>query len=375
VPGDQTLRQDLAGAFGRRREEIIRRWLERVTSDTGVSGVPLTELRDALPSYLAAICAELVRREEPITLEQSGAAAWRAITTEHAITRVRMGFDVSQLVHEFIIFRRVLQEIAEEEAISTGTCGAIVAEIVEAAIAVAVHAYVDARDYAARRAQAEHVGFITHELRNPLSTAKLASARLRRAASPDQGPILEALERAHRRLEELVDSVLASQRLEAGGTPPRPERVVLAELLAEILATGRREAEAMGIRFEVRMDPALALEADPTLTRSAVQNLVENAVKYTDEGWVEVEAEDRGEEIVVHVRDTCHGLSPEELGTIFEPFWRGHSRKPGTGLGLAIARRAIELQGGRLQAESPGQRGCHFWLTLPRKPIVVMPGA
>jgi hypothetical protein len=106
---------------------------------------------------------------------------------------------------------------------------------------------------------------------------------------------------------------------------------------------------------------------DPVLTRAAVQNLVENAVKYTDEGLVELSLEDRPREVVIHVRDTCHGVSPEELETIFEPFSRGHSRKPGTGLGLAIARRSIEAQGGRIQAESPGDRGCHFWITLPKQ--------
>jgi signal transduction histidine kinase len=65
------------------------------------------------------------------------------------------------------------------------------------------------------------------------------------------------------------------------------------------------------------------------------------------------------------VHDDCEGLSPEELRVIFEPFHRGHSKKPGSGLGLAIARQAVEAQGGAIHARSSSERGCHFWCTLP----------
>ena len=65
--------------------------------------------------------------------------------------------------------------------------------------------------------------------------------------------------------------------------------------------------------------------------------------------------------------DTCEGLSPEELRTIFEPFKRGRSAKGGTGLGLAIARRAVEAQGGSIHGESPGPVGCRFSITLPKR--------
>jgi signal transduction histidine kinase len=79
-----------------------------------------------------------------------------------------------------------------------------------------------------------------------------------------------------------------------------------------------------------------------------------------------VTVDDRDEEFVVHVRDTCEGISEEELRTIFEPFERGASGKSGTGLGLAIAKRAVQVQGGSIQAESREGGGCHFWITLPK---------
>jgi len=112
-------------------------------------------------------------------------------------------------------------------------------------------------------------------------------------------------------------------------------------------------------------DPDVWVYLDPGLTRSAIQNLVDNATKYTDSGEVDVTAEVECGHLVIHVRDNCAGISNEELATIFEPFKRGTSGKSGTGLGLAIARRAAEAQRGSIVAESATGHGCHFWLTLP----------
>src|SRR4030095_7790205 len=103
----------------------------------------------------------------------------------------------------------------------------------------------------------------------------------------------------------------------------------------------------------VNYDPETEVYVDPLLTRSALQNIADNAAKYTDRGEVSVVVETGRDKLTVHVRDTCGGISKEEIQTIFEPFERGTTGKSGTGLGLAIARRAIEAQGGTIQAESP----------------------
>ena len=361
------LRGRLAAAIKRRREDILQRWLERVTRDGRASGVSLTDLRNALPDYLDKLQIALI--QGGVTLEESGGAVWADIAREHAVTRVRLGFDISQLVHEFIILRRVLQEIAQEEGVFASQQEPILAELVEAAIAVAVQSYVQARDYESRRSQAANIGFITHELRNPLNVAMLAASLLRPELTTEmQRQLIERLERNHHRLRELIDAVLDSQKLEAGQVRSRPTRLKLPDLLGEVVSSARTRAEHKGLRLEVAYHGDLELETDPLLTRSAVQNVLDNAVKYTDQGLVELIAEGRPDEVVIHVRDNCHGLSREELTTIFEPFARGHTRIPGTGLGLAIARRAVQTQGGQVEAESPDERGCHFWITLPRRP-------
>jgi signal transduction histidine kinase len=118
------------------------------------------------------------------------------------------------------------------------------------------------------------------------------------------------------------------------------------DIVEPATAVARRSAVAKGLAFAVRFEAKRRVRVDPDLTRSALQNLVDNAVKYTDAGGVEVAIGATDAVWSIHVRATCPGLSCEELVTIFKPYRRGSTRKQGTGLGLAIARRAIEAQGG-----------------------------
>jgi len=356
---------ELAAALDRRRGDIEHHWLSRVMADVAKSGVSPTELRDAMPDYLVKLASSL--RRESSTIEARGATAWRDTVREHALTRVRQGFDVSQLVHEFIILRQVIFEILREENLLADSHQAgRVADLVESAIAEAVKVYVESRDYAARRTEAEHVGFITHELRTPLTTVQLLAQRIRRRLrlSSELERSFDVLQRNLLRLEHLIGEILTVERLEAGEMTPHLTAVPLGEVLDIPLHAARLAAEGKGVQLDARFEPETRVLVDPQLTQSVVQNLLDNAIKFTDEGHIELSAEESPEEVVVHVRDNCDGISERDLATVFEPFRRGPSRKPGTGLGLAIARRAVEAQGGTIDAESPGPRGCHFSFSL-----------
>ncbi len=346
--------------------EIERRWLERVQRDVSrAQGVELTQLRDGIPDYLAAMVA-LLKAADLDVRNGRAKSAWVGVAREHGITRVRIGFDISQLVHEFIVLRQVIGEIAEREP-DLAAAKELISDIVEAAIGAAVQAYVEARDIEARRTQAENIGFLTHELRNPLTVAILTSSKLRSRIPPETAPLVEAVQRNLGRLSELIDSVLLTEKFEAGKVEPKPADVELAPLIEDALEAARKVAEGKKVELHANYDPDLTARLDPFLTRSVIANLADNAVKYTDAGEVEVDVQDRSDQIVVSVRDSCPGLSPEELRTIFEPFKRGHSTKAGTGLGLAIARRAVEAQGGSITAESRGGAGCQFLVTLPKR--------
>jgi len=294
------------------------------------------------------------------------------VAREHALTRVNLGFDIGQLVHEFIVLRQMIFLVAREEGLPLDSrIYGVIADLIEGAIATAVQSYADSRDFQARREQAEHIAFLTHELRNPLTTARYGAAQLRRQLGPEHQETMAALDRGHQRLEELIDKVLLSGRLEVEKVKASPVDVLLGKLMEEAISGARGVAREKGLNLAVRYDPKAMVHADPELTRSALQNLVDNAVKYTDHGEVDVRQEDRPGEVVVHVRDNCDGISPEELKVIFEPFRRGvdhdaaGSRK-GVGLGLYIVSHLVRQHGGTIAVQSSAETGTHFTLTLPQ---------
>lgn len=354
----------LGRAIEEQQAEIERRWLEQVQRDVvRTPGVELTHLRDGIPDYLLAVARLLQKGEAPFA-HQAG-NAWENVAREHGITRVRIGFDISQLVHEFIVLRHVIREVVTTQPEKTPEVEPVLADLLDAAISASVQSYVDARDYDARRRQAESIGFLTHELRNPLTAALLAVAKLRSETSPNAEPTIDRIERSLRAIEQMIGSVLLTGKLEAGKREPAPALVRLQELLETAVEAGRRIADQKSINFRVTYDPGQAVRVDPVLTQSAIQNLVDNAAKYTDTGRIDVEVSADGADLIVDVRDTCNGISPEELRTIFDPFQRGNTHKPGTGLGLAIARGAVTAQGGTITADSSGVLGCHFQIRLP----------
>lgn len=365
---DAALRKALADLIQRRQHEIEARWIASVLADIGARTIDPTELRDAIPHYLETLARELRSDAATSTVEMEGNAAWAPIAEEHAITRVRQGFDIEQLVHEFVLLRRTLLAVARENGLGDRGEGSILADLIEAAVAISVGTYVQSRDYAARQSEAEHIGFVTHEFKTPLTAAHIVAQRLRTELhlTESQAKKFDLLLRSLDKLRDLIDGVLLVERFEADQVEAHTTEVSVGDLLASPVEGARATAEAKGLRLEVDCDPAAVVHVDPQLTSSVLGNLIDNAIKYTDAGTVKVSCDATREGLEVHIRDNCPGLSREELATIFEPFQRGHHpHKPGAGLGLAIAKRAVQAQGGRIGAESPGERGCHFWFTLP----------
>jgi signal transduction histidine kinase len=259
------------------------------------------------------------------------------------------------------------QVISEVVGPSSVTQEGLLADLIEGAMALAVNSYVQSRDHEIRRAQAEHGAFVTHELRNPLTTALVTVSHLRKNAERPVSPErLRLLERSLLRLRSLIDSVLAADRLDLDDIPVERELVTLGEVVDEALVTAHLMARDRGLVIEVRVDPDLLLHVDRNLSVSAIQNLVENSLTVTENGPVRLRSEDRPDEVLLHVHDNCNGISREELAIIFEPFRRGHPGRPSAGFGLAVARRAIQAQGGGIGVESEANHGCHFWLTFKK---------
>jgi two-component system sensor histidine kinase CpxA len=236
---------------------------------------------------------------------------------------------------------------------------------------------------------------VSHELRSPLARLSVALGLARqRAASkvdPEVAPELElALNRIEMeadRLNQLIQRLLTISRLESGTDGLHKTRLSLRELVEQVAHDAEYETPGRGCRVISPSDkPAdepdeFLVDADPDLLRSAVENAVRNATRYTAEGtMVEVRLERQqsangnGEEIVVRVLDSGPGVPNEALPKIFEPFYRlddaRNRQTGGAGLGLSIADRAIRLHGGQLRASNRKEGGLEVEIRIPVLPPV-----
>jgi two-component system, OmpR family, sensor histidine kinase CpxA len=227
---------------------------------------------------------------------------------------------------------------------------------------------------------------VSHELRSPLARLSVALGLARQRATPEVAPELESslnrIEVEADRLNQLIQRLLTISRLESGTDGLRKTMLSLRELVEQVARDA--EYETPGRKCHVTADAAdeFLVEADPGLLRSAVENVVRNATRYTAEGTtVEVRLDRQrsasGEEIVVRVLDSGPGVPDDALQKIFEPFYRlddaRNRQTGGAGLGLSIADRAIRLHGGQLRASNRKEGGLEVEIRIPAVPGFALP--
>ncbi|HEX8282758.1 MAG TPA: ATP-binding protein [Pyrinomonadaceae bacterium] len=216
---------------------------------------------------------------------------------------------------------------------------------------------------------------ISHELRSPLARLSVALDLARKRAGAAAAGDLDRIEREAKRLNEMVGQLLALSRWESGGGGARLEDFDLAALVREVASDADFEAQGRGCSVVLEESGACEMRGTRDLVRSAVENVVRNAVRYTPEGTAVkislkcVEGEGGRREAVVAVRDEGAGVPPEALADIFRPFYRiddSRTRETGgTGLGLAITERAVRLHGGTVTAVNEPAGGLLVELRLP----------
>lgn len=214
---------------------------------------------------------------------------------------------------------------------------------------------------------------VSHELRSPLARLE-AAIGLARQQPENLDASMERIEREAGRMDSLIDELLTLSRIETGiGTRPG-ESIALGELVAEVLADAEFEQRAAGKSVILAFDDALAggahFTGDAQMLHRALENVVRNAVRHSPAGGhvrVAVAPGRDGCGIDVTIRDHGPGVAPDELESIFEPFFRGRSAdgSRGHGLGLAIARRVIEAHRGRITAANAPDGGLVVTIALP----------
>lgn len=225
------------------------------------------------------------------------------------------------------------------------------------------------------RIKSEFVTTVSHDLRSPL-TAILGYVELIERAGPLTGQQEEFIGRVRLSVEQIAD--LVSDLLDLGriesGLDTTKERTPMAVLTHYALDNFRNRITTKGLRLQTKLQEGLPfVYGDPIRLRQMVDNLLENAMKYTpSDGTIYVEAEAEDDQVILRIRDTGPGIPPQDQPFLFDKFFRASNTPedaPGTGLGLSIVKSIVDQHGGRIWVDSELGQGATFTVVLPALPV------
>jgi signal transduction histidine kinase len=366
---------ELGMALRGRIERILDRFRTTVTEVLpSADELTLNELRDGLPDALH----DLV-----VALETTGMSMRQSLLSEsrsHGVCRYHQSFNLSELLVEYSILRSIMiEEISKQmdrpmtlEEISAINVG------LDAASRRAVESFVKHQQQealASTEAMSKYLSFISHDLRGSLNGILLTVEVLRRefGVTVKGRSWVDDLETMRRSIMDTVagmERFLHAERFRRGKVDVRPAGIKLEQVIPEMVLQFAEPAKKKGIEIVADTSDCPTVVSDRELVQLILQNLVGNAVKYSKEGKVEIVArrKDIGG-VRISVSDSGPGISPEQMGKIFQPYIRGANHgEAGIGLGLSIAREATQLLKARLWAENKAGGGAIFHLELPSNP-------
>jgi len=215
-----------------------------------------------------------------------------------------------------------------------------------------------------------------HELRTPLAGILGAAQILHEEAPKELREFVQIVEHSGRRLLHLLTNLVLLARIEADRLRLKPGLVDLREVMHPILEELQEEAQEKGLTITCRYpEKPVYVYADAEALNTVFYNIVENAVKFTQEGGVHIELREQGDRLYVDVRDTGPGIDPAELERLFRAFEQGsmglNRTHEGAGLGLTVVQRLLHLIDGTLTVESRPGEGSKFTVGLRRAQMEV----
>lgn len=226
------------------------------------------------------------------------------------------------------------------------------------------------------KAKSEFLSIASHQLYTPLTAIRGYLSMLTEGdfgkIPGKQKEVVEILEKSSTRLIELIKNLLDISRIEAGRLELKLEQVDLVQMAKELVQDLMPNAMAKELQLEFHepQQPVPNVIADRERLRQVVLNFIDNSIKYTDRGRIDVKVQGRGDQVEFAVSDTGKGMTQEEVGQLFNKFTRvgGASRfhTEGTGLGLYVARQIVREHHGNVEAKSPGKnKGSTFSMAMP----------
>jgi len=219
----------------------------------------------------------------------------------------------------------------------------------------------------------EFVAAVGHELRTPMNAILGFNGVLRQelADRPEQVEIVDHIRRSTSHLLQVVNDILDFSQLQAGRLQLHLADLDLAALLSETVARHQERAREKGLVLQAHTDvpDALHVRADRQRLQQVLNNLLDNAIKFTAQGRVDLRVRWAGGRLRFEVQDTGRGIAPDRQAHIFHRFEHADVQTNraygGTGLGLTLCERLVQLQGGEIGVHSQPGQGARFWFELP----------
>lgn len=222
----------------------------------------------------------------------------------------------------------------------------------------------------------EFVSTVSHDLRAPLTLMRGYATMLNMVGdvNQQQRAYIDKMQTSLEQMGRLIDNLLDLSRIEAG-MGLNLERVHVGNVAAEVVQTYQPRAQNKRLRLELTVEEDLKpIEADETLLRQAIGNLVDNGIRFTPAGGrVDVEVTSEGDRLSVSVVDTGLGIAPMDQARLFEKFFHGHdqedAQEKGLGLGLAIVKSIVDQHNGQVHVDSRLGEGSTFVLEIPLRQV------
>jgi signal transduction histidine kinase len=209
---------------------------------------------------------------------------------------------------------------------------------------------------------------VSHELRSPLARLNVALELAKQKGSADTQVLLNRIEREGKQLNDMISQILTLSKLESQAETIEMRKVNLSKLVEKVVADANFEAAAKGKKVELVQENECEIDGNENLLRSAVENVLRNALRYTKD-VVNVSLEKNKTQVYVKIRDFGEGVPESELENLFTPFFRvaeARERKSGgVGLGLAIAEQAVGSHKGKIKAKNAVGGGLEVEIKLP----------
>jgi signal transduction histidine kinase len=285
----------------------------------------------------------------------------------HGAELLRLGYTLSHVVHAYGAMCQSITELAIKKHFQMSTKEfRDLNQCLDIAIAGAVTQFQSLKNTQESNRENEHLGSLAHEMRNAITSVSISFQMIQNGMVGTNGRTGDLIVSSLKRLGEIIDRSLTEVRLRIDPAV-QIESCHLTQLVDQILVSARVEAQERDQTIEVQIGSDLIVEADQQAFHSTLSNVIQNAIKYSVSGSkIEIRGKIIKDQVVIEVEDQCGGLLGNKASDLFKPFVQRNENRSGMGLGLTIAKRAIELNQGKLEVRNLEGVGCIFTISLPK---------